>query len=104
VLSCYVLAGVMSRSEARRGIGFLGRLDADELLVPVNAETVDQARQRQDRADDQAAAATAAALNTNIAASLTRLLDGLRPSQSMSPPVNWSARLSSPTSKTAARS
>jgi hypothetical protein len=56
-----------------------GRADADELLVPVNVETVDQAQQRQDRADAQAGAATATAANSNVAASLTRALDGLRP-------------------------
>jgi hypothetical protein len=78
-LSRYVLAGVMSRSEARRAIGLPDRADTDTMLQPVNAETVDQAQQRQDRADQQAEAATAAAANTNIAASLTRQLDGLRP-------------------------
>jgi HK97 family phage portal protein len=56
-----VLAGIMSRDEARRTIGLPGRPDADTLLQPVNVETTDQAQQRQDRADAQAAAAAAAA-------------------------------------------
>ena len=60
-------------------MGLPGRPDADELLQPVNTETLDQAQQRQDRADAEAEAAAAAAANTNIAASLTRRLDGLRP-------------------------
>jgi hypothetical protein len=49
------------------------------LLQPVNVETTDQAQQRQDRADAQAEAGTAAAANSNVAASLTRALDGMRP-------------------------
>ena len=78
-LSRYVLGGIMSRSEARRAIGLPGRADTDPMFQPVNIETVDQAQQRQDRADAQAAAATTTAANTNIAASLTRRLDGLWP-------------------------
>src|SRR4029077_19964755 len=78
-LSRYVSTGIMSRNEARRTMGLPGRPDADELLQPVNVETTDQARQRQDGADTQAEAATAAAVNSNIAAPLTRQLDGLRP-------------------------
>ena len=50
-LSRYVSTGIMSRNEARRTMGLPGRPDADELLQPVNVETVDQAQQRQDRAD-----------------------------------------------------
>jgi hypothetical protein len=76
-LSRYVGTGIMSRNEARPD--HAGRPDADELLQPVNIETVDQAQQRRDRTDAQAAAATATAANTNIAPSLTRRLDGLRP-------------------------
>jgi len=45
----------------------------------VNVETTDQAQQRQDRADATQEATAAQAANTNIAASLTRQLDGLRP-------------------------
>src|SRR4029077_9324461 len=78
-LSRYVSTGIMSRNEARRTMGLPGRPDADELLQPVNVETVDQAQQRQDRADQQAEAATATAANSNVAASLTGRLDGLRP-------------------------
>ena len=56
-----------------------GRPDADDLLVPVSVETIGQAQAASDGADQQAEAATAAAANSNIAASLTRQLDGLRP-------------------------
>ena len=68
----------MSRPEARRAIGLPGRADTDPMLQPVNVETVDQAQQRQDRAD-AAQEATATAANSNIAASLTRALDRMRP-------------------------
>jgi hypothetical protein len=78
-LSRYVSTGIMSRKEARRTMGLPGRPEGDELLQPVNVETLDQAQQRQDRADQQAEAAQSAAANTNIAASLTRQLDGMRP-------------------------
>jgi hypothetical protein len=78
-LSRYVSTGIMSRNEARRTMGLPGRPDADELLQPVNVETLDQAQQRQDRADQQAEATAAAAANSNVAASLTRQLDGMRP-------------------------
>ena len=59
--------------------GLPGRPEADGLLQPVNLETTDQAQQRQDGADTQAEAATVAAVNSNVAASLTRALDEMRP-------------------------
>ena len=62
-------------------MGLPGRPDADELLQPVNVETLEQAQQHQDRADaaQEATAAQATAANSNITASLVRQLDGLRP-------------------------
>jgi len=36
----YVLAGVLTRNEARRAIGYPGRADTEEPLVPVNEETI----------------------------------------------------------------
>jgi HK97 family phage portal protein len=80
-LSRYVLGGIMSRSEARRAIGLPGRADTDPMFQPINIETVDQAQQRQDRADaaQETTAAHATAANSNVAASLIRALDGLRP-------------------------
>ena len=60
-LSRYVLAGVMSRSEARRAIGLPGRADTDPMLQPVSVETVEQAQARNDRADAETAAATTTA-------------------------------------------
>jgi hypothetical protein len=78
-LSRYSLAGVMSRSEARRAIGRPGRPDTDPIFQPINIETTDQAQARQDRADTQAAADTAAAANSSVSASPPRALDGMRP-------------------------
>ena len=77
-LSRYVLGGIMSRSEARCAIGLPGRADTDPMLQPVNVETTDQAQARQDRADAETAASTAA--NSNTAnAGLVEELKRLRP-------------------------
>ena len=79
-LSRYVLAGVMSRSEARRAIGLPGRADTDPMLQPVNVEAVEQAQARNDRADAEIAAATSTAANSNTAtAGLVEELKRLRP-------------------------
>src|SRR4029077_18281492 len=85
-LSRYVAGGIMSRNEARRAMGLPGRPEGDDLFQPVNLETTPQAQARQDRADTQTAADTAAAANSSVSASLLRQLDGLRP-------VAWPARL-----------
>jgi HK97 family phage portal protein len=55
-LSRLVLAGVISRNEARAEIGLPGTSDTDPFVVPVNVETIEQAARRADRQDARAEA------------------------------------------------
>jgi Phage portal protein len=81
-LSRYVLAGVLSRNEARRTLGYPGRSDGDALRQPVNVEITDQAQSRQDRADATAEANIAAAnSNEQIAAQIDELRRELAPKE-----------------------
>ncbi len=69
------------RPGTRRGApwGCRAGLDGDDLLQPVNVETVDQAQARATGPMPHSAAAAAQAANSNVAASLLRAFDGMRP-------------------------
>jgi hypothetical protein len=55
-LGRYVLAGVLTRNEVRRAIGYPGRADTEEPLIPVNEETISAMESRNGRADAESAA------------------------------------------------
>jgi hypothetical protein len=69
----------MSRNEARRYRSARPARRRRVARAGERREGRSGAAARQDRTNAQAAAATATTANTNIAASLTRRLDGLRP-------------------------